>query len=71
MMCPGITDYKTGKQIGPDTCIPWKTGNCFNYCPVYCYENEQKCPGGMDYHECPMHDSCEPIDSKSIIQLMK
>ena len=64
MMCPGPYDYKTGKQMGSDTCMPMKNGNCHNSCPVNCGEKDQRCPGGMDWDGCPMPDFCWPMDSK-------
>ena len=71
MICPGPTDYETGKPTSADTCMPIKSGNCHNHCGVTCSGKENQCHGGMDWDDCLMPDFCWPIDSKSIIQLMK
>ena len=71
MICPGPYDYETGKQTSPDTCMPIKSGRCNNNCGVTCSGKEHHCHGGMGWDDCPMPDFCWPIDSKSIIKLMK
>ena len=40
-------DYSStpAKQISADTCMQMKTGDCYNYCPVYCGSNEKICSG--------------------------
>merc|ERR1719284_2169272 len=45
----------------PDFCMPYDPYNPYgNFCPVYCTEEEQLCPGGEG-----MPDFCMPIDAKS------
>ena len=62
-MCSGDWDYKTGKQMSADYCIPMKNGDCYNNCHVSCCEESQLCPGG-DYNGCPQPDFCYPKDGK-------
>ena len=40
-------DYSVtpSKQITADTCMPMKSGNCYNYCPVYCGSDQKICSG--------------------------
>merc|ERR1711981_104517 len=59
MMCPGTWDAKTGEQTSADTCIPMKSGDCYNHCPMDCGK-DMMCPGGMDPKGCPMPDMCFP-----------
>ena len=63
MTCSGDWDYKTGKQMSSDYCIPMKNGDCYNNCHVSCCEESQLCPGG-DYNGCPQPDFCYPKDGK-------
>ena len=56
--CPGEWNNITGLQMTADTCIPLRNGDCMNYCPVTCGENEKKCPGNMDSTGCKMPDTC-------------
>merc|ERR1712107_208554 len=62
MMCPGHWDFETGKQMGPDTCMPMSNGDCPNYCPTNCGKDDQICVGGMGPDGCPMPDYCMPMD---------
>merc|ERR1712223_1358055 len=48
MMCPGPWDPKTGEQIAPDSCMPYKNGECAAHCPKQCGEKEMLCPGKWD-----------------------
>ena len=61
MHCPGTLDPKTGEQITADFCLPQKSGDCENHCPVSCGEHEILCPGHIDpYTGCSMSpDMCE------------
>jgi len=43
MSCPGQWDPKTGEQMTADTCMPMKTGDCWNQCPQKCGESEIWC----------------------------
>ena len=68
MMCAGGVD-DNGCEM-PGTCIPIKSGDCFNKCPVMCdYAAGQIACSGGDYLiyntdiRCPMGDYCtEPYD---------
>ena len=62
MVCPGPYDFNLGKQMGQDTCMPQKNGNCNNYCAKDCMAHEQKCPGGKDLEDCPLADFCYPAE---------
>merc|ERR1712018_385861 len=42
----------------PDFCIPMKTGECMNACPVKCAEGDLVCPGEVDDMGCKMPDFC-------------
>ena len=55
--CAGQVDPATGNQIGPDTCIPQKAGNCMMHCPVYCPAGMVVCPGPM-VDGCPGAPAC-------------
>ena len=56
--CYGEWDYKTGEQITADFCIPSKVGECMNYCPTKCAENDMMCSGKMGPDGCKMADFC-------------
>jgi len=58
MMCPGPWDPKTGEQTGPDSCMPYKNGECAAHCPKQCGEKEMLCPGKMDPKGCQEPDFC-------------
>merc|ERR1711963_852844 len=58
MMCPGPWDPKTGEQIAPDSCVPYKNGECAAHCPKQCGEKEMLCPGKMDPKGCQEPDFC-------------
>ena len=62
MLCPGPYDYETGKQTSPDTCMPSKSGNCNNHCPVDCPAKDQRCYGGKGWDDCQMADFCYPAE---------
>ena len=57
-LCPGIFDEKSGKQMTADFCLPHKTGECINLCPIPCSYPDQLCVGKMDPNGCPMPDMC-------------
>ena len=57
-MCPGPWDPKTGEQTGPDSCMPYKNGECAAHCPKQCGEKEMLCPGKMDPKGCQEPDFC-------------
>jgi len=59
MNCAGPMDPKTGMPTGPDTCMPMKSGDCWNTCPAVCGEKDQICYGGV-FDGCPMPDICMP-----------
>merc|ERR1712241_1226215 len=66
-MCPGEWDPKSNQQITADFCIPNKVGDCMNYCPTKCAENDMMCPGKMGPDGCKMPDTCHsgkfcPVD---------
>ena len=58
MMCGGEWDPKTGDQVTPDFCIANKVGDCANFCPVKCGENDMLCPGKEGPDGCKMPDFC-------------
>ena len=58
MMCGGEWDPKTGDQMTPDFCIANKVGDCANFCPVKCGENDMLCPGKEGPDGCKMPDFC-------------
>ena len=58
MLCPGEIDPKTGEQIAPDSCVPYKNGECAAHCPKQCGEKEMLCPGKMDPKGCQEPDFC-------------
>ena len=58
MYCPG--PWKDGEKCPPpSTCMPMKSGDCWNTCPAVCGENDQICYGGV-FDGCPMPDICMP-----------
>ena len=46
------------------TCIPMKIGECWNLCPMTCFEKQKSCPVGVAHDGCPMPDMCIPDDGK-------
>ena len=70
MMCPGPWDPKTGEQIGPDTCIPHKIGECNAHCPMTCKDSDMMCPGMTHSDGCKDADYCIS-GSKQQLQLRK
>ena len=64
MHCSGPWDPVTGKQASPDTCMPMKSGECWNSCPVQCGENDQVCPGYADENGCQTPNTCVMKDGK-------
>merc|ERR1711944_49596 len=61
-MCAGKWNEDWTEQISGDYCIPQKTGDCYNHCPVDCGK-DMVCPGGMDANGCPTGDMCYPADT--------
>merc|ERR1712038_61681 len=59
MMCAGKWNEDWTEQISGDYCIPSKTGDCYNHCPMDCGK-DMVCPGGMDANGCPTGDMCYP-----------
>merc|ERR1712020_185538 len=59
MMCAGKWNEDWTEQISGDYCIPMKSGDCYNHCPMDCGK-DMMCPGGMDPKGCPMPDMCFP-----------
>ena len=59
MTCPGKWNEDWTEQISGDYCIPMKSGDCYNHCPMDCGK-DMMCPGGMDPKGCPMPDMCFP-----------
>ena len=57
-MCPGEWDPKTGQQMTADFCIPNKVGDCPNFCPMKCGDNDMVCAGKMGPDGCKMADFC-------------
>ena len=57
MMCPGEWTEDWSKQTSPDYCIPSKVGDCANFCPMKCAENDMVC-GKMEHNGCKMPDFC-------------
>ena len=64
MACPGPMDPETGLKNGADFCIPMKTGECYNMCPMQCGPNDITCAGGVMPDGCPMPGVCAPMDGK-------
>ena len=61
MYCPG--PWKDGEKCPPpSTCMPMKSGDCWNVCPSNC--PEKSCPGPMGPDGCPVADTCMPNDCK-------
>merc|ERR1711899_448777 len=58
MHCPGPWDHASGKQSGPDYCMPMKNGECWNACPVQCGEHDQVCPGNVKDDGCQEPEFC-------------
>jgi len=58
MHCPGPWDPTTGKQSGPDYCMPMQNGECWNSCPVSCGEHDQVCPGNVKDDGCQEPEFC-------------
>ena len=57
MMCPGEWTEDWSKQTSPDYCIPNKVGDCANFCPMKCAENDMVC-GKMEHNGCKQPDFC-------------
>merc|ERR1711884_996118 len=60
MTCLGKWNEDWTEQIAPDTCMPMKTGDCWNTCPMDCGK-DTVCPGAMDPKGCKMPDTCMPV----------
>ena len=58
MMCPGEWISTSKEQISPDYCIPNKVGDCANFCPMKCGDNDMVCAGKMEPNGCKMPDFC-------------
>ena len=69
MHCPGPWDPTTGKQSGPDYCMPMQNGECWNSCPVSCGEHDQVCPGSVKDDGCQEPEFCHDKNGK-IYQLI-
>ena len=69
MHCPGPWDHASGKQSGPDYCMPMQNGECWNSCPVSCGEHDQVCPGNVKDDGCQEAEFCHDKNGK-IYQLM-
>ena len=68
MTCHGPFDYEKGMPMGPDTCMPMKSGDCYNMCPLHCSEKDQMCPGEKDSMGCYTGDYCHPKECKYTVQ---
>ena len=64
MHCPGPWDHASGKQSGPDYCMPMKSGDCWNSCPVSCGEHDQVCPGSVKDDGCQEPEFCHDMNGK-------
>ena len=60
-LCP---EQDSNGCITAFSCLPMKTGECWNTCPMTCFENQQSCPGGIGHDGCPMPDACISDDGK-------
>ena len=58
MECAGPWDPKTGESTGPNTCMPYKIGECHAHCPISCYDSEVMCPGITHSDGCKDADYC-------------
>ena len=79
MLCPAPYDTATGKQTAADYCIPRKTGDCWNFCPMPCAPTDQVCPGPAvapptdskstsTSTNCPNPDVCMPADGTYVVK---
>merc|ERR1712020_594246 len=57
ILCHGGYDSR-GQCPYPDSCMPAKSGDCWNNCPATCGEHEMMCPGEVGPDGCPMPDFC-------------
>ena len=58
MSCPGQWSQDWKEQITADTCMPMKTGDCYNYCPKQCGEKDMMCPGKTHADGCKDPEYC-------------
>ena len=59
MVCFGKWSEDWTEQLTADICIPMKTGECWNHCPVECPKDEILCPGHIDPETgCSAADFC-------------
>ena len=67
--CPADCDWQTEisckgeyddfwNQLSEDFCLPQKTGECPNHCPMRCGKDQVLCPGKMDHNGCQIQDTC-------------
>merc|ERR1712223_231074 len=57
-MCMGKWSDDYTEQLTPDTCMPMKTGDCWNVCPMDCAPMMECGAGQMDPKGCPMQTYC-------------
>merc|ERR1711992_206667 len=57
-MCMGKWNEDWTEQLTPDTCMPMKTGDCWNVCPMDCAPMMECGKGQMDPKGCPMQTYC-------------